>query len=587
MSEILRKLHLLATDLENNGFIIQASEVDNIFIKVAAKKKKNKSGKNVPNNPSLWASCKAWAKSTFDVYPCVPLDSLALTKKGWAEYSDLNIGDEILSYNQSKDKLEWKPVVNLHFYEDAPTLSLKKLQTNFKVRCTPDHKWVLKTPNVKYPDNLVEAKNITKRMNLKTAAEIVDDVNENLNLSNWRKGDDWVENILKMSKAQLEAFFAAGIVYDGNDKGLSSLNRSTYGFSQKNINHGEAMEIAAVLLGYRVSFVQKMHNAEMKSWTFIKRDSESTGNLIIEEDLNCDVWCPETENNTWVMKQGRIITITGNSAYANGAAAKRYKSKGGTWRKADSDLNTRLAQLNKFDMYDGQFTPPKTETPDTTDTTEDLSDDEVLSLANEIRTLDEEADTELRQHNYSRVSEIISEIETIQNQNPEVAALAKTVLDRLRTFLNLGREKYPDEDTAEPDVIKEMPLKDALEEVKEIIFTKGEYDKAIKFVKDVKLTDGSKEYLSKMLDILIVAKKANPGAKMDMYNDANQFLYLAKQKAQRSDPSANLGFQNIGKTDELIYNYLRKMIQEEPINTLYYQNVYKLALELARLKSKI
>jgi hypothetical protein len=258
---------------------------------------------------------------------------MALTKKGWAEYSDLNIGDEILTYSQSKDKLEWKPVINLHFHEDAPTLSLKKLQTNFKVRCTPDHKWVLKTPNQKYPDNLVEAKNITKRMNLKTSAEIVDGVNENLDLSNWRKGDDWIEYVLKMSKSQLEAFFAAGIVYDGHDKGLSSLNRSTYGFSQKNINHGEAMEIAAVLLGYRVSFVQKMHNPEMKSWTFIKRDSESTGNLIIEEDLNCDVWCPQTENNTWVMKQGKIITITGNSAYANGAASKRYKSKGGTWRK--------------------------------------------------------------------------------------------------------------------------------------------------------------------------------------------------------------------------------------------------------------
>jgi len=342
--EVLKDLHILSNIFENLGYAKEANVVNDIFIKVAKKKKKKSSGKNVPNNPSLWASCKAWAKRTFDVYPCVPLDSLALTKKGWAEYSDLNIGDEILTYSQSKDKLEWKPVVNLHFHEDAPTLSLKKLQTNFKVRCTPDHKWVLKTPNVKYPDNLVEAKNITKRMNLKTAAEIVDDVNENLDLSNWRKGNDWVENILKMSKAQLEAFFAAGIVYDGHDKGLSSLNRSTYGFSQKNINHGEAMEIAAVLLGYRVSFVQKMHNTEMKSWTFIKRDSESTGNLIIEEDLNCDVWCPETENNTWVMKQGKIITITGNSAYANGAASKRYKSKGGTWRKSSSESNFRLAQ---------------------------------------------------------------------------------------------------------------------------------------------------------------------------------------------------------------------------------------------------
>jgi len=339
--KILDNLNEISMVFEDLGMDKQADIVNEIFLKVAKKKAKKK---NVPTNPSLWSECKAWAKRTFDVYPCVPLDSMALTKKGWAEYSDLNIGDEILTYNQKIDKLEWKPIIDLHFYEDAPTLSLKKLQTNFKVRCTPDHKWVLKTYNSKYPDSLVQAKNITKRMSLKTAAEIVDDVNENLNLSNWRKGDDWVENVLKMSKTQLEAFFAAGIVYDGNDKGLSSLNRSTYGFSQKNINHGEAMEIAAVLLGYRVSFVQKMHNMEMKSWTFIKRDSESTGNLIIEEDLNCDVWCPQTENNTWVMKQGRIITITGNSAYANGAAAKRYKSKGGGWKKASSDSNMRLAQ---------------------------------------------------------------------------------------------------------------------------------------------------------------------------------------------------------------------------------------------------
>ena len=32
------------------------------------------------------------------------------------------------------------------------------------------------------------------------------------------------------------------------------------------------------------------------------------------------------------------------SAYANGAAAKRYKSKGGGWKKASSDVNLRLAQ---------------------------------------------------------------------------------------------------------------------------------------------------------------------------------------------------------------------------------------------------
>ena len=35
------------------------------------------------------------------------------------------------------------------------------------------------------------------------------------------------------------------------------------------------------------------------------------------------------------------------SAYANGAAAKRYKSKGGTWRKASSESNLRLADLRE------------------------------------------------------------------------------------------------------------------------------------------------------------------------------------------------------------------------------------------------
>ena len=336
------KLSYAISILEDSGNFDQAGKLHDFFLKEAAKKKSKKK-KNVPNNPSLWAECKAWAKRTFDVYPCVPLDSFALTKNGWAEYNELNIGDEILTYNQNIDKLEWKPILNLHFYEDAPTLKMSKAQTNFKIRCTPDHKWVLKTPNVKYPTNLVEAKNITKRMVLKTAAEVVDDVNVNLDLSDWRKGDDWIKNVLSMSKPQLETFFASGIVYDGYDKGKSSLNRSTYGFSQKNINHGLAMEIAAVLLGYRVSFKEKLHNSDMISWTFIKRDSESTGNLAITEDENCDVWCPETENNTWVMKQGNIITITGNSAYANGAAARRYKSKGGTWRKASID-NIRIAQ---------------------------------------------------------------------------------------------------------------------------------------------------------------------------------------------------------------------------------------------------
>ena len=68
-NNILDSLHKIASFLENNGNEDLAEEVHNIFVKVSSKKKKKSSGKNVPNNPSLWASCQAWAKANYDVHP--------------------------------------------------------------------------------------------------------------------------------------------------------------------------------------------------------------------------------------------------------------------------------------------------------------------------------------------------------------------------------------------------------------------------------------------------------------------------------------------------------------------------------------
>jgi hypothetical protein len=69
MKNVLAAIHNIASHLEENGFIKEASELTDVLIAVAAKKKKKSSGKNVPNNPSLWSSCKAQAKKKFDVYP--------------------------------------------------------------------------------------------------------------------------------------------------------------------------------------------------------------------------------------------------------------------------------------------------------------------------------------------------------------------------------------------------------------------------------------------------------------------------------------------------------------------------------------
>ena len=67
--DILNRLHKMAMLFEDNGNEDLAHELHDVFLKLSAKKKKKKSGKNVPNNPSLWASCQAWAKANYDIHP--------------------------------------------------------------------------------------------------------------------------------------------------------------------------------------------------------------------------------------------------------------------------------------------------------------------------------------------------------------------------------------------------------------------------------------------------------------------------------------------------------------------------------------
>jgi len=289
-----------------------------------------------PNNAALWSKVKAEAKKKFDVYPCVPLDSLAITKEGPTSKEQLKIGQEILTYNIQKEELEWKPVLNIHNFENAPLVQIGKA-TGFQVKCTPNHKWVVKSGENYQHTNLVETKDINKHMQIVVSSVLKNE--SGLILENWSKKDSWVEKVLAMSKDQREIFLASAIVYDGHDKGVSTkiLNRHSFGFSQKNEDHFYATVLAAFLNGYHVTFSDK--HPDMQAASIIRNKfTHNTQNLIIKEIESEDVWCPETENNTWVMIQNGFITITGNSAYANAWAAKCYKSKGGKWKKLSEDI---------------------------------------------------------------------------------------------------------------------------------------------------------------------------------------------------------------------------------------------------------
>lgn len=78
-NDILNKLHKIAMVFEDNGNEELANELHDVFLKLSAKKKKKKSGKNVPNDPALYSRCKSEVKSKFEVWPSA-YGSMALTK---------------------------------------------------------------------------------------------------------------------------------------------------------------------------------------------------------------------------------------------------------------------------------------------------------------------------------------------------------------------------------------------------------------------------------------------------------------------------------------------------------------------------
>jgi hypothetical protein len=313
--------------------------------------------KNVPTNPKLWAKWKSKAKAKFDVYPCVPLESQAITKDGLKTYDELEVGENILTYNIDKDSLEWKPILHLHFYEQAPLKKIYK-KTGFSIRATENHKWVVKTGDEYQNVSLVETKDIHKRMRMITCASLKEEAKSSLIEEKWSKNDNWVKKVLSWSNEQREIYLASSIVYDGHDQGGSTKikDRHTFGFTQKNNDHFWATLLSAYLNGYHVSFYEKTDS--ISGATIIRNKKyHSTQNLIIEDDGVEDVWCPTTENNTWVMIQNGFITITGNSAYANGWAAKGYKSEGGGWKTQKEEIEIQDAYGNTFAVIDDIIKP--------------------------------------------------------------------------------------------------------------------------------------------------------------------------------------------------------------------------------------
>ena len=116
-----------------------------------------------------------------------------------------------------------------------------------------------------------------------------------------KKKDNWIDVVTSLSKPALEAMYKAMMDADGH------WGRKGDSFAAQLDGVAETFEVLATLLGKRVIRNSRGFNVSKRQTLGIKDGKFS------EEKYNGRVWCPKTENNTWVMKQNNLITITGNT----------------------------------------------------------------------------------------------------------------------------------------------------------------------------------------------------------------------------------------------------------------------------------
>lgn len=373
--------------------------------------------KPAPTDPDLWQQALSQARKRFRVYPsayCVPVASAeALTRDGWKRRCDLNEGDEIAAYDITSDRIVFTEIVALHDFSNQQIVSLKSEGLNYSYECTPNHKVVLgydhawseelgdcidglqevystaqrvisgdltyaaakkvvpsiqhyarRYQGVEFYDfslntesrlpSLREVDGLPGQNGFLVVSAIAEDGVEQKNSLYIKYQTDMVRSVLSMTTDQRRAFLMGALMCDGW-QGNKAAENVSYGFRQKNIQHRDAVELAAFLTGHMVTRSTTANSDgcwDVRIKT--RRTIGCSGLSIVDAGKTTDVWCPETRYGTWVMRQGLTITITGNS---NAWASKWYKSKGGGWRASKTEEVERSGKwdVTHKDLPDGRM----------------------------------------------------------------------------------------------------------------------------------------------------------------------------------------------------------------------------------------
>ncbi len=274
-------------------------------------------------------SAYALSYSIQKIVECVPLDTEILTRQGWKRYDQIDVGEEVLGYDIAADRCEWTTVERINVGRGDV---VRYHNDQFDVRCTPNHKWAIEwesrggpNPASKVPslysrrERLMQPFAETKhRSRVIQAAPSVDGPGmPQVPHQSWLRRDDTVATVMAMTSGERRAFIEGMLVGEGticNTRGYRTIV-----FSQRPGPVNDGFRLACFLEGIATSDKPtpsgsyKPTGEPFRRVTLLNKRMRNVASLRTEHLGEQDVWCPTTGLGTWVMRQGDLITITGNS----------------------------------------------------------------------------------------------------------------------------------------------------------------------------------------------------------------------------------------------------------------------------------
>lgn len=175
----------------------------------------------------------------------------------------------------------------------------------------------------------------------------------------WRKRCEAVDEmfVTRMSARERAAFVRAGLRAEGHKRGAH------WDFTQKDGSVADAFRLAFFLEGHHVTQSRTYGSGAYENhwcWRMHLGKPRVTGQKLRFEELpktTEPVWCVRTEDETWTMRRGHAIGLTGNTAYGQSAKglAERFNMTEAQAEKVQRYIMGRYKVLAKFIQENGKL----------------------------------------------------------------------------------------------------------------------------------------------------------------------------------------------------------------------------------------